>query len=116
VNLRGFQLVMRLLAKLGVQIASKMLALEVVRESNACLAYRAELAAAFRDDLVFVWWVPGQKHVLSFVEGLFGLRNDRFGGHDDLNGELNLSGVKYSTVVRFSGLHLTIPCAFFALL
>ncbi len=54
VNLRGFQFVMRLPAEFGMQIAGQMFALEVVREGDAGLAYRVELAAALGDDLVFV--------------------------------------------------------------
>ena len=54
--LRGFQFFMRPPAEFVMQIARQMLALEVVRESDACLTYRIELAAAFRDDLVVVLW------------------------------------------------------------
>jgi len=45
---------MGLFAEFCMQIASEMLALEVVGECHTCLAYRAELAAAFCKDLVLV--------------------------------------------------------------
>jgi hypothetical protein len=72
-DLRCLQLVMGFLAEFGVQISSEMLALEVVRECNTGFAYFSQLAATFREDLVLVLRVPGQK--------LFGLGKVGFGCH-----------------------------------
>ena len=54
VYLRGFQLVMGLLAEFGMQISGEMFALEIVGKGDAGFAYLGKFVAAFRDDLIGV--------------------------------------------------------------